>query len=114
MKRLGRCVVTMAGLLVLGIAVPPAQATLITFDELPPQPVDGLAFQGVAFSFTIAGVPSTDATFNAPGPTTSILTSPLLEGNAAGILTFDFDQPTSLVEFSVGLNTEERLDVGYT
>jgi len=77
----------------------------LTFDELPFQPVDGLSFMGVTFHFTVGGVPSMDANYNSGGP--GIITyvqDPSLEGDAAGILTLDFDVPTALLQYGVALN----------
>src|SRR5690349_21431000 len=45
-----------------------ADAITLTFDELPNQPVHGLVFMGVTFSFSMNGMPSPDARFNAIGP----------------------------------------------
>ena len=45
-----------------------AQPTLLTVDELKPQPVDGLSFMGITFTFTVDGKSSPDATYNSFGP----------------------------------------------
>lgn len=76
--------------------------TTLNFDEVPFQPVDGLDVSGVTFGFQIGGVPSTDAHYNAFGPgTTTFVQDPSLEGNAAGVLTLTFDQPTTVLEFGL-------------
>ena len=87
-----------------------AQADTLTFDELgSPAPVDDLTVKGVTFDFKIDGVDSTDATYNLslppelPSNLFVNLQQPLLEGNATGILTLDFAQPTSTLEFAVGV-----------
>jgi hypothetical protein len=87
----------------------------LTFDELPFQPVDGLHFKGVTFGFTINGVHSTDAHYDAFGPGVTTYTSdPSLEGNASGVLTLDFDQPRTFVQFGVALSTNATLPSGAT
>jgi hypothetical protein len=87
----------------------------LTFDELPFQPVDGLHFKGVTFGFTINGVHSTDADYHAFGPGVTTYTSdPSLEGNANGVLTLDFDQPLSFIQFGVALSTHATLTSGAT
>lgn len=81
-----------------------ARAALIVFDELPTRPANGLVLQDVTFGFTVGGVASADALFNsnALGTNTTVnLQSPTLEGNANGVLTFDFAQPVSDVSFHV-------------
>ena len=86
----------------------------LTFDELPFQPVDGLNFQGVTFGFTVDGVDSTDANYNSDGPPDLTYVSAIvLEGDASGILTLDFDVPTSVVSFGVALDTLLDLTPGF-
>jgi hypothetical protein len=89
-----------------------AQApTVITFDELPPQPVNGLTFNGVTFFFNVAGVPSTDATFGGFGPGSILfLQDPLLEGDASGTLWILFDSPTGTPYLVFGLARSIFLD----
>ena len=92
-----------------------AQAVTLTFDELPFQPVDNLSFQGVTFDFKVGGVDSTDARYGAGGPgAITFVQDPSLEGDAAGILTLDFAEPTSLLNFGVALNTFGSLTPGFT
>ncbi len=81
-----------------------AGAALITFDELPSQPADGVSLQGADFQFTIGGIPSTDAQFNslAFGSNTTVsLQGSTLAGSATGVLTIDFAQPISLLSFNL-------------
>lgn len=92
-----------------------AQAITLTFDELPFQPVDNLSFMGVTFDFKIGGVDSTDANYNSSGPgNITFVQDPSLEGNAAGILTLDFDKHIAKLEFDVSLNTFNPLVPGFT
>ena len=89
--------------------------TTLTFDELPPQPVDDLTFQGVAFDFKVAGVDSTDATYNTFGPgSITYVQDPSLEGTSSGVLTLDFATPTAVLEFGVALDTIDTLIPGFT
>lgn len=87
-----------------------AGAETLTFDELgSPTPADGLSVKGVTFDFKINGVDSTDALYNLsfppefPGNLFGNLQAPLLEGNAKGILTLDFAEPISALQFGVGV-----------
>jgi hypothetical protein len=82
-----------------------AQApTVITFDELAPQPVNGLSFNGVTFFFNSGGVPSTDATFGGFGPGSLLFVQdPSLEGDAFGTLWILFDSPTGTPYLIFGL-----------
>jgi len=89
-------------------------AVTLTFDELPTQPVDGLNYNGVTFGFTVGGSPSADAVYNDIGPgSITYLQDSSLEGNAAGILTLDFDMPTDQLDFGVALNTFNAAKPGY-
>ena len=79
-------------------------AVNLEFDELPYQTVDGLSYGGVTFGFSIAGSPSTDAHYNAIGPgMLTYVQDSSLEGNAQGILTLDFADPTHMLEFGLAL-----------
>jgi hypothetical protein len=116
MKRLGSILGLSASLLLAG-AIPIAAAiVVITFDDMPPQPADGLHHPlGVTFGFTVAGAPSNDATYGGAGPgQICFVQDPSLEGNAAGTLTLDFDVPTASVEFGVALSSFDSLPVGAT
>ena len=86
------------------------QAETLTFDELvPPTPVDGLSIKGVTFDFKLDNVDSTDAVYNLslppefPGNLFVNLQAPSLQGNAKGILTLDFAEPISALEFAAGV-----------
>lgn len=104
------CVVV--GLICTGAA---DAAVTLTFDELPTQPVNGLTYQGVTFGFTIGGNPSTDAVYAGIGPgSIAYLQDTTLEGNAAGVLTLDFAQPTDLLVFGVALNSFEAVTAAYS
>lgn len=103
MQRFPRAL-TLAGIaLLLGAAAP---ATTLTFDELPFQPVDGLSFSGVTFGFEVGGAPSPDASYNSSGPgLLTLVQDPVLEGDAAGILTLDFAVSTCDLSFGLALGT---------
>jgi len=89
-------------------------AVTLTFDELPTQPVHCLNYNGVTFGFTVGGSPSTDAVYNDIGPgLITYLQDSSLEGDAAGILTLNFDMPTDQLEFGVALNTFTAAKPGY-
>ena len=82
-------------------------------NELPFQPVNGLSFGGVTFSFTIGGIGSTDANYNGSGPGIGTwVQDPTLEGNAAGVLTLDFAVPTSGMSFGIGRSIGSPLTPG--
>jgi hypothetical protein len=104
------CIV--AGLTFGGVA---DAAVTLTFDELPTQPVNGLSYNGVTFGFTIGGNPSADALYSGVGPGyITYLQDTTLEGNAAGILTLDFAQPTDLLQFGLALNSYYPVTAAYT
>lgn len=92
-----------------------AAVTTLDFTELPTQPVDGLSYMGVTFGFEVGGSPSTDALYNFFGlGTITFVQDPSLEGDAAGILTLDFAQPTIQLDFGVALSTFDPLTPGFT
>jgi len=81
----------------------------LTFDEpefFPPGPIDGKTVQGVTFSFTVGGIPSTDATVGLSGGPgdTPLISPPIIEGDAAGLLVLIFEPPVNSVSFDFGLN----------
>jgi hypothetical protein len=89
-------------------------STTLTFDEIPFQSVDGLAYAGITFDFKVGGADSNDAFYNSFGPgTLAYVDDPSLTGDSAGVLTLDFDLPTSLVEFGLALNTADALSPGF-
>jgi hypothetical protein len=104
--------------LMFALIVRPASAAKVvelTMDELPMQPVNGLSLQGVTFGFTISGAASTDATFDAPnGGLQADTQDPVIEGNAAGVVTINFASPTPLVQFGVSLLTTTELSPGFS
>lgn len=74
----------------------------IAFDELPQgTPVNGQSVLGATFGFQIAGVDSLDASFGSGPGTLQNLSDPVLEGNAAGVLTVDFSAPATNISFGV-------------
>jgi hypothetical protein len=89
--------------------------TTLRFDELPFQPVNGLQFRGVQFFFTVGGVASTDAFYNAAGPgIQTFVQDPVLEGDAAGQLVLDFPALTPSLSFGIARNTFAPLTPGAT
>ncbi|MDJ0596252.1 MAG: calcium-binding protein [Pleurocapsa sp. MO_226.B13] len=89
--------------------------TTLTFDELSFQPVDDLSVMGVTFDFKVGGIDSSDANYNSGGPgSITFVQDPSLEGNAEGILTLDFEDPISKLEFGVALNTFDEVTPGFT
>jgi len=77
--------------------------------------VDGLSFSGVMFAFTVNGISSGDAHYNAIGP--GVLTyvqDPSLEGDSSGVLTLTFDVPTPVIQFGVALSTVGTLTSGFS
>ncbi len=79
-------------------------ATILNFNEVPETVANGFSLQGVTFGFKVAGQESADATFGAsiaPIGTFQNLSSPVLEGNAAGILNIDFESPATNLSFAV-------------
>src|SRR5262252_4525130 len=91
-------------LLALLLAPVYAFATLLTFDELPTETLTGLTFKGVTFHFDLSGLNSADANYDSFGPGFgAFVQDPSIEGNAAGVLTLDVDQPTSVLQFGVAM-----------
>ena len=75
--------------------------------DIGPVPCEGLDLDGIAYVFTVAGVPSLDCiagTFTGPGFTNNI-DSPNIEGTSAGILHLTFDVPTTTFGFGVAQST---------
>ena len=101
---------------VMSVAAAWAQSTTtILFSELPGQPVAGLTFQGVTFSFQINGTNSGDAHFNSGGPgTLTYIADPSLEGNTSGVLGFHFTVPMSKISFGVAVASTGILNPGIT
>ena len=90
-------------------------STTLRFDELPFQPVNGLTFRGVIFFFTVDGVGSTDAHYNASGPgIQTFVQDPSLEGDAFGQLALDFPALTPTLSFGIARNTFLPLTPGAT
>ena len=76
---------------------------LLTMDDLPAQPVHGLAHAtGVEFGFTVGGVASLDATYALGGPgSIAFIQDPSIEGTSAGILYVGLPEPAYTVQFGV-------------
>ncbi|MDC0935964.1 hypothetical protein OAS39_06735 [Pirellulales bacterium] len=89
--------------------------TVLTFDELPFQPIDDLSIAGVTFDYRVAGVDSSEASYKNFGPgTLTFVNDPSLGGDTAGILALMFNVPTPVLEFGLALNTGEALAPGAT
>lgn len=89
-------------------------AVTLTFDELPTQPVDGLSYNGVTFSFKVDWVPSADAVYNGIGPgNLTYLQDPTLEGTSTGVLILDFANPTDQLDFGIALNSYNAVSNAY-
>src|SRR5437870_13407637 len=98
---------------VLATGTLPALANTLTMDELPFQPVNGLSFKGVTFHFSISGVPSTDANYNAGnGGIEHYVQDPSLEGNSLGVLTLDFPTPAFGLQFGFARSTSGTMTPG--
>ena len=93
-----------------------ADSVTVRFDELPDgTPVNNLNLFGVTFGFTLNGAASTDARFRQVGPRNqTYVQCPCLEGNAAGVLGFDFAAPTSTLSFGIARVTNLNLFPGAT
>ena len=76
--------------------------TVIDFTAEVAQPIDGLASEGVTYSYTVGGNPSTAGMYGwyAAGPG-DFYDPPMFESNGTGTLSITFDQPTDIVEFAV-------------
>ena len=93
-------------LLLLCVPVLRAQSFEITFDEVPTTAVDDLVVEGVTFDFKVSGLDSAAADFNVAGPPgLSYLDGSVLEGDAAGILSMVFQNPTPTLSFSAALDS---------
>jgi hypothetical protein len=91
-----------------GVALPQfalaAGPVLLTMDDLPRQPVNGLTHpSGVVFGYRLNNVASNDAQYNMIGPgDTTFVQDPSIEGQAlGGVLTITFPAPMGIIEFGV-------------
>jgi hypothetical protein len=100
-----------------------APITLLTFDELPNQPVTtlvggqvtDLSLMGVTFHYEMGGTASPDARYNADGPgDLTFLQGAVLEGDAGGVLRLSFSTPVTLLTFGAALSSPEALNPGLT
>lgn len=91
-----------------------ADPVTLTFGELTPRPVNGVSIAGVTFGFTIRGLPSRDAVYNAAGPGQLVfIDGPSLVGNASGVLTMVFSQPVDFLSFDVALSSLAPFNPGF-
>ncbi len=98
----------------------PAAAKIITFDEIPNVPIDGLTLNGVGFAFTIEGAPSTDAWFSSVegpdqgGDLTEFLDLHTIEGSASGVVTLDFVEPVRFLQFGAAIDADDPVSPGFS
>lgn len=80
--------------------------TLEDYSDAPFGSVDGTIIDGVGYSFTIGGLPHSDAAVTNDGPgTITYIERPNIEGAAFGVLKLVFEQPTTIVKFGLALST---------
>ena len=96
----------LAGMCSVALAVP----VTLTMDDLPTQPVDGLAHPtGVSFGVnTISPGSPVRYGVSAVG-TTAFIDGPSIEGSSFVILSLDFDDPTDIFEFSYVRQTNDTV-----
>lgn len=83
-----------------------ADPVTLTFGELTPRAANGVSIAGVTFGFTVNGLPSGAAIYNAFGPPSlAFVQSPALVGNTAGVLTLNFAVPVDSLQFGVALSS---------
>ena len=83
-----------------------ASPITLTFDEVSTPVPGGVSAMGVTFSLEVGMVPSGDLTYGHAGlGDLTYVMGKILEGDANGILTIDFSQPTTIIEFGLALNT---------
>jgi hypothetical protein len=87
-----------------------AQTTTLYMDEAAPQTLDGLHVADVSFAFSVDGLSSQDASFNAYGVgDLAYVSDPSIEGSTSGVLSVQFDMPVSQISFGVALQSEYTL-----
>ena len=83
-----------------------ASPITLTFDEVSTPVPGGVTALGVTFSLEVGMAPSGDLTYGHAGlGDLTYVMGKVLEGDANGVLTIDFSQPTTIVEFGLALNT---------
>jgi hypothetical protein len=89
---------------------------VLTMDDLPTQPVNGLMHPtGVQFGFTVVGAASLDATYHGGGPgIITFVQDPSIEGTVNGVLSVTFPNPTPSVRFGLARNATTQLTNGAT
>ena len=88
-------------------------ADIITFDELPQQPVNGLTVKGVTFHYTEDGSPSNAAVFGGTGPgNLTYVQDPSLTGPSDGTLSFTFANPVTSFQFGLAVDSFSSLKDG--
>jgi hypothetical protein len=93
-----------------------AEPMTLTFDDVSVGSINGRTIQSTLFQFTLNGAPSTDALLNTGFTSTPqrFIACPCIEGNANGILSLSFYNPTTLVRFGIALSTTNSLMPGFT
>ena len=78
-------------------------------------PVDGLTISGVLHEFSVGGLSSLDATVSPGGPgDTNSVSPPLIEGDAAGLLSLSFPTPQTRFGFGFAILATSALADGTT
>jgi hypothetical protein len=115
-RRFGAAVLGLAVLAAVGparagvIPISKAQAgpVIIDFGPTPTgAPIDGQTINGVTFHFTVAGLPSNNATIDAGPGNTNNITVANIEGspNASSVLSLSFPTPENRLGFGYAIST---------
>lgn len=101
------CIFAVQAGVALGFAASAQASPLtLTFDEIATPVPGGIESNGVTFSLEVGMAPSNDLTYGHSGlGDLTFVQGKVLEGDAAGVLTIDFSQPTDIVEFGLAINT---------
>jgi len=89
--------------------------TVVDFTAETAQPIDGLSSQGVSYSYTVGGVPSTSGIYGAfAAGTGDFYAAPMFQSFGNGVLTITFDQPTDIVEMALIASQTGDVTAGFT
>jgi hypothetical protein len=112
------CASASASVIAVGPAAFPTSATLIDFQTVPMgTEVNGLAINGVTFSYTVGGVPLNHAIAigNSPGITNNIFPPNIVSiGNATGILSIQLPAPVFLLGYGYAVFSTGTLPAATT
>ncbi len=90
--------------LTLGIGLAEQPTVTETYD-IPTTSCDGLALNGVQYTFTIGGAPSPDCQAGSFGlPPLNNVQVPVIQGESVGVLHLTFDVPTTKFGFGVAMS----------